>query len=208
MLLKYLPSLVTAVAILGCGTVRYDGPSAEVKPDSNSVTVDEPFEQVWSHAIPQIGKSFFVINNLDKSSGILSISYSGDPESYIDCGSIHSEIGANRADFSAAKAQQRYMAPVAGRIAVADTDRRMALEGRVNIIFEKISPTLTRITVNTRYIVTQTIVSKVVGDDFHPSTTDQSSVAFNTDGRGSAFSDGTVCRPNGKFEAEVVALVK
>ena len=76
--------------------------------------VRQPFEEAWSRAIPQIGKSFFVINNIDKSSGILNVSYTGDPEKYVDCGTIHSELGVNRADFQVAKASQQWIGPGGG----------------------------------------------------------------------------------------------
>ena len=59
---------------------------------SNTITVNKSKEEVWKELIPQIGKNFFVINNLDKESGIINISYSGDPERYIDCGEIYSYL--------------------------------------------------------------------------------------------------------------------
>ncbi|WZB71892.1 hypothetical protein WJ968_09260 [Achromobacter xylosoxidans] len=51
--------------------------------------VDKPIDEVWTKAVPAIGKQFFVINNLDKSSGLMNLSYSGSPEQYVDCGHLN-----------------------------------------------------------------------------------------------------------------------
>ena len=39
-----------------------------------------------------IGDSFFVINNLDKESGFINVSYSGDPCMFVDCGRVNSDV--------------------------------------------------------------------------------------------------------------------
>ncbi len=55
---------------------------------SNVKTIEKPREQVWNASVPELVKHFFVKNNLDKSSGLIKVSYRGDPEKYVDCGRV------------------------------------------------------------------------------------------------------------------------
>jgi hypothetical protein len=180
--------------------------------DNNSVVINKPFEQVWSQSIPKIGKSFFVINNIDKSSGILNLSYNGDPEEYIDCGNIHSYVknlrGERTYDFPAAQADARYEIwdRKAGQNLWA-VHRQMSLEGRMNVIFEKVTDSTTKVTVNTRYIVKKTVAISDVGSNATATTDDTK--AFNTGGEASFPSQqGTKCRANGKFERQILDLIE
>ena len=82
-------SVLIAATLAGCATkVDYRPPSLASVP-SNSKVVDKPIDEVWTKAVPAIGKQFFVINNLDKSSGLMNLSYSGSPEQYVDCGHLN-----------------------------------------------------------------------------------------------------------------------
>jgi hypothetical protein len=51
----------------------------------NSKILEKPRDAVWNAAVPALGKQFFVINNMDKSSGFINLSYSGDPETFVSC---------------------------------------------------------------------------------------------------------------------------
>jgi len=83
-----LASLSLCVLAFGCaGRLEYRPPNS-IAPQQNSVEINKSKDAVWKIIVPAIGKNFFVINNLDKESGIINISYSGDPERYVDCGYI------------------------------------------------------------------------------------------------------------------------
>jgi hypothetical protein len=75
--------------------------------------------------------------------------------------------------------------------------RKMALEGRVNLVFEEIAPSQTRVTANTRYVVTRTQTVTAAGNGM--SHTSNANVTFNSGATG-AFAPG----PDGRF-AECVA---
>jgi hypothetical protein len=199
---KFLLCLVSVVSGIACGTTNW-APPEQSQTLANYVVIQQSFDDAWSHAIPQIGKSFFVINNIDKSSGILNISYSGDPEQYVDCGTVHVEYGTQKVDFPGAKADTAYTGP-SGGILPASVHRKVGLDGRMNIVFEKITATSTRVTVNARYIVAVHIV-KQVGQ--YPPQTGEFSAQFNTGGEASFLGGGT-CRPNGKFEQTVLELMR
>ena len=80
----------------GCsGRLDYMRPQPRIYAP-NTVTIDLSKDALWAKMIPALGKEFFVINNLDKASGLINISYSGDPERYVDCGIITSQVSNAR----------------------------------------------------------------------------------------------------------------
>jgi hypothetical protein len=161
----------------------------------NTATINRSRAQVWRTLIPELGKTFFVINNLDQGSGLVNISYSGDPERFVDCGVI--TMGENH--FPAASARETFEAVQPGEIVSRTVVRTMALEGRANIVLEEASWTATRVTVNTRYVLTKTLA--VLGTSH--STTE--TIAFSFGDR-TAFSAGTTCRSTGALEGQILQL--
>jgi hypothetical protein len=135
----------------------------------NSKIIDKPRDIVWNSAVPELGKQFFVINNLDKSSGLINLSYSGDPESFIDCGRVTSYVknvkGERTYDFPASRAQQAY--EVMNSNDLFFIERKMSLEGRVNLVFEETGPNSTRVTANTRYVITRQSMGRHVANNWH-----------------------------------------
>jgi hypothetical protein len=153
--MRLLSIALLTIGLVACaGKVDYIRPSAQTAPGQNTKLIQKPRDVVWATSVPALSKQFFVINNLDKSSGLINLSYSGDPEKYIDCGRITSFVknaqGERTYDFAGAKAQQNYEIMNAG-VGLFFLDRRMSLEGRVNLIFEEVDTNTTRVTANTRY---------------------------------------------------------
>ena len=96
---------------------------------SNTATVERSKDAVWKQLIPALGKEFFVINNLDKESGIVNVSYSGDPERYVDCGLLTSYV-------KNAKGERTYKFPGARAYMVYETmdmGRLFSIERKVNV---------------------------------------------------------------------------
>jgi len=212
--MRHLLIVTLSLCIAACaGQVNYIRPTAQVAPSSNIKTVERTREAVWASSVPELGKQFFVINNLDKSSGLMNISYTGDPEHYIDCGRITSYVknmqGERTYDFSGAKAQQSYeiLIPSTGLFFI---DRRMNLEGRVNLIFEETGQNTTRVTANTRYVVTRTLTIRNAANNFPQTSTE--TISFNSGGGASfpANSQGqsTECVSSGALEREILSAIK
>lgn len=89
-------------------------------------------------------------------------------------------------------------------------DRRMNLEGRVNLIFEEVSPTITKITANSRYVITRTQVATRMDNSVQEKKTD--TISFDT-GAGASFSGTThkhvnECVSTGALEREILAVIK
>ena len=138
---RFLQSIVVLGLLAACsGKEEYVPPVTSSIP-ANSRVIDLPKDQVWASLIPKMSATFFVINTIDKASGLISVSYSGDPMTYIDCGSVHVTVtnarGERHYDFPAASAENRYEEMPSGVLLFVD--RRMALEGRVNVIVEEVS---------------------------------------------------------------------
>lgn len=209
---KRIASTATLLLLAACaGKVEYLRPNVGV-PIANTRAVDMSRDELWSRLIPELGKRFFVINNLDKASGLINISYTGDPEQYVDCGHITSYVknaaGERTYSFPAASAAQRYEVMPEGR-GLLSVDRRMTLEGRMNLIVEDVGPGKSRLTANTRYVLTREV--HVTQASNQASRTFRDSLSFNT-GQIAAFpgdADRTIeCYPTGRFEEDVISSLK
>lgn len=206
-------SLLLSYLVVGCaGHLEYRSPSS-ITPQKNSVEINKNKDDVWKIIVPALGKNFFVINNLDKESGIINISYSGDPEKYVNCGYIESYVmnarGKRTYNFPAASAHQTYevmdMKQGGGLFFI---NRKMNLEGRMNLIVEEIAPNKTLVTANTKYVLTK---SGTVRNVQNASSSFSDTISFNTN-QGNRFPRsgshaGTFCQANGNFEKEVLSLL-
>jgi len=201
--------LVAATTLAGCAArLDYSPPSAAA-PIPNSRTIKEPKEQVWAKLIPAFSRDFFVINAIDKSSGLINISYGGNPEKYIDCGIISLFVKNARGErnyvFPASQAKMECEVMQNGLFLV---DRRMSLEGRVNIVVETVGPKETRVTASTRYIVKKTVR---VSDTGNRSENFAETASFNSGGRGAFTSRAannqlSECKATGALEADILRL--
>ena len=213
--LRFIVAAVVGLCLTACaGKVDYLRPTSQAAPSANAKVVGKPLAAVWTASVPQLGKHFFVINNIDKSSGLINVSYNGDPEQFIDCGRIKSYVknvkGQRTYDFAGAKGYQSYevMDPAVGWLFI---ERKMSLEGRVNLVFEEVSPHQTRITANTRYVVQRVYTDRnAAGSNIPQSRTD--SISFNSGGRASfpPAPDGRAveCVAKGALEREILAAVR
>ena len=211
--MRAYPLILTTILLAACaGKTDYIRPTSSASPGMNIRSVDRPRDAVWNSIVPELGKQFFVINNLDKSSGLINISYSGDPERYIDCGRITSYVknarGERTYNFPGSRAQQSYEVMNPG-VGLFFLDRRMTLEGRVNLVFEDVNSTSTRVTANTRYAVTR---SQDVRDVNGASRNFSHTITFNS-GTGASFpgnSDGqaTECVSTGALEREILSTIR
>jgi hypothetical protein len=67
-----------ALCLAACaGKVDYIRPASQAAPSANAKVIAKPRAAVWSASVPELGKQFFVSNNLDKSSGLINVSYNG-----------------------------------------------------------------------------------------------------------------------------------
>jgi len=125
--------------------------------------VNEPFETVWDRLVGKLASGFFVINNIDKASRLINVSYSSDsPGEYIDCGRSRREFsfqGESRAydyavaDSSTYKADGGTWGEFHNLPRIVDIARRTAVEGRINLYVAPVNASQTRVSANVKYIL-------------------------------------------------------
>ena len=212
--MRLLLIAMTAIGLVACaGKVDYIRPTISANSGQNVKTLSKSRDAVWAASVPALSKQFFVINNLDKASGLINLSYSGDPEKYIDCGHISSYVknaqGERTYNFPAAKAQQNYEVMNPG-VGLFFLDRRMSVDGRVNLIFEEVDAVTTRVTVNTKYVVTKSQTVRAAAGGFPQNTSD--TISFNS-GSNAPFPSNqqgqySECAAKGTLEQEILNAVQ
>lgn len=179
---------MTALLLSGCSVNRQYTPPQARDAFVNTRVVALPRDEAWRRLVAGVSGRFFVINTIERDSGLISISYAGDPERYVDCGFL--------------KVKTSY-GEVAYPVSKASTDFREArLNGRMNIIVQPETSTSTRVTVNTRY---------AFGERFMlpggPPGGTERSVSFTGDEVVPFGSTGMQCRATGILEQSILSIL-
>ena len=146
---KLLSSLVMTILFSSCALEKekltenvgkYIPPNIDDTNFKNSVTTNKNFDETWTSVIDFVNDSFFKIENLEKDSGLLTLSFgSKEPENFIDCGDFEYTLFFTGEEFKGS-----YIDYVkSGLLAV--------LEAKMNINIQKIDNESTKITINTNY---------------------------------------------------------
>lgn len=207
----------------GTSTFKYTPPK-EYKIE-NEVLIDKGYSVVWDELVRELSKSFFTINNIDKNSRIINVSfYANNPGRYVDCG--HSYRSTSRGDehreydYEVASSSN-YVLEDRGLDYFEDeihVDRRTSLEGKMNIYLAPEGENKTLLSVNVRYIlstdgtfrgVRKHISGNVVDsrqlDSFHLVDSFSSKERYI---RKEANGPDFICEPKGVLEKEILNLVK
>ena len=93
---KFLSSLVMTILLSSCAVKKekltenvgkYVPPNIDDTNFKNSVITNKNFDETWTSVIDFVNDSFFKIENLEKDSGLLMLSFgSKEAENFIDCG--------------------------------------------------------------------------------------------------------------------------
>ncbi len=205
-------SVLLPINISGCSTSRNYTPPLEVR-ESTTVILRDPFDAAWSKSIRALGGSFFVMNNIVKDSKIINLSYSGDPEKYVDCGHIAISVneGTGRTTYQFPGARRSVQFKLARGFSTSVVNRQMSLEGRINMLFEELDKNETGVNIVVRYIVTRT-GTETVTDHINNSTSilplPPLTLSFNTGASDSATGETTfTCRATGEMERALIDLL-
>lgn len=203
---KIAITLFVSIVLAGCAGKMDYIPPQPVGTTKNTITINQPKDMVWKKIIPSLGASFFVINNIDKDSGFINISYSGDPEKYVDCGTIDSFVKNARGErhyvFPASIGYKEYETLINGQLVFYK--RKMNLEGRVNIVVQEVTEQQTLVSVNTKYIVTKDIY---MSNPQNQSQHLNDNISFNTNGSGMFPNGRTNCYSTGELEKEILSAI-
>ena len=93
---KFLSALVMTILLSSCAVEKkkltenvgkYVPPNIDDTNFKNSVITNKNFEETWTSVIDFVNDSFFKIENSEKDSGLLTLSFgSKEAEKFIDCG--------------------------------------------------------------------------------------------------------------------------
>jgi hypothetical protein len=217
---------ISACATQGVNTKDYIPPQPFKA--SNEIVVEKPYGEIWDKLVKEIAKSFFVINNIEKESRIINVSYStNSPGDYIDCGKSHRTYSQGDKkevfDYQTAESSVFKLAtPQQPNKAFAyywSVRRETSLEGRANIY---VSPPesdkgKTTVTVNTRYILTIKIKSDTLAEHVRGAIRslgrgpeDTITIMFNTNQPGEHVGQYETirCFCKGRLEDEILRMVR
>ena len=146
---KILLSLVMTIFLWSCAIEKekltenvgkYVPPNIDNTNFKNSVITNKNYDETWTSVTDFVNDSFFKIENLDKDSGLLTLSFgSKEPENFIDCGDFEYTLFFTGEEFKGS-----YIDYVkSGLLAV--------LEAKMNINIQKIDNESTKISINTNY---------------------------------------------------------
>jgi hypothetical protein len=189
-----------------CATSTNYSPPTRVAVN-NSAKIAKPFDAVWDQLVKELSSDFFVINNIDKNSRIINISFTSNrPSEYIDCGSTSrssSHILANGVtQYNTADSAGYRTNNSLGQL--FDVNRTTRLEGRSNIYVAPDGPG-TSVIVNTKYVLDiKTAVSTLDG---RPAGQAAKTIDFST--KTPSLSSGTEpgCATKGVVEAKILSFV-
>ncbi len=162
-----LSTLITTLALMGCAstTLNYSPPSQPEK-IANSATVNEPFDIVWDRLVKRLSSDFFVINNIEKNSRLINVSFSTQqPSKYIDCGRTKRTFtniqGEQLFDYAPADSAT-YIAQAPNALAFFNVQRNTKLDGRVNIYVAPNGKS-TDVSVNAKYVLNINLTTQQLG---------------------------------------------
>jgi hypothetical protein len=122
---------VLLLPALGC-VPNYTPPNFPTGTIQNEITIDKPFQEVWSAVIDHATSTYFGVENFEKESGLMTLSFGGrNAEQFIDCGRLKT---TNLANYDGTTVQ-------ALQIEALSTN----LSGRMNIVVRAETPTRTRL---------------------------------------------------------------
>lgn len=190
----------------GCARGKISYYAAQgIKNTDNSIFLKESKDKVWMKLIDGVGESSFVINNIEKDSGLININYGDDPCSFISCGTLNSYVlnahGKVKYNFPACIEYKEYEEFNNGNLFIIR--RWITLDGRASIIVQKRNNG-TLVKVNVRYVVIKN--AKIYDPSYRFIRTELSSIIFNSNG-GESFPDGMKCYANGQFEKMILDIV-
>ena len=145
---KILSSLVMTVIISSCALEKekltenvgkYVPPNIDNTNFKNSVITNKNFDETWTSVLDFVNDSFFKIENLEKDSGLLTLSFgSKEAENFIDCGYFEYTL------FTGEEFKGSY-------IDYAKSGLLAVLEAKMNINIRKIDDESAKISINTNY---------------------------------------------------------
>jgi hypothetical protein len=156
-----LPIVISLVLILfGCSTSAiYKPPIENLNPTNYSKVINKSFDDTWDALINYSAGTFFGIENFEKESGLITLSFGASkPEDYVTGGYWKVDVvrGANSLHFEG------------DYVEYCSIYQNGTLMGKMNIVVKEIDSTHSKVTANAKYVFT---AEQVLETGQHYSTT-------------------------------------
>jgi hypothetical protein len=192
------------------GDQVYTPPATALPTGAGTRDYPASFDKTWKAVVAHLSDTAFVIDTIDKASGLIAISFSlPDAREDVDCGSVTSWVknlrGRRDYQFNAASPNETYEFNDGGTLVSAE--RHFEVSGKINIFVTEQSPASTRVKVMVRYVATNTgkLSPEKLDMNFQrvqPHIVNNT-ISFNS-GQEGQFPRGTICRPRGTLEAKML----
>lgn len=222
---KILISLVVFTWIGGCATAAtntFDYQEHESSTVVNEAMIARPFEDVWNGLVRQLAKGYFVVNNIEKESRLINVSFSTpNPEQYIDCGETTRTFTQGKSKLTdtyevAADSSYKYgngVDPSGTMAIIGYVYRTTSLEGRINVY---VAPKgeQTDVSVNVRYILSviaagqetqENAAGKIMASK--PILANTTTISFNSN-QPNKSANGISCFSKGVLERDILAMAQ
>ena len=146
---KILSSLAMIIILSSCAVEKkkltenvgkYIPPNIDDTNFKNSVITNKNFDETWTTVIDFLNDSFFKIVNLEKDTGLLTLSFgSKEAENFIDCGDFEYTLFFTGEEFKGSY------------IDYAKSGLLAVLEAKMNINIQKIDNETTKVSINANY---------------------------------------------------------
>ena len=146
---KFFSSLAITILLSSCAgekqkltenVGKYVPPNIEDTNFKDFVITNNNFDETWTSIFDFVNDSFFKIENLEKDSGLLTLSFSSkEAEKFIDCGDFEYTLFFTGEEFKGSY------------IDYAKSGLLAVLEAKMNINIQKIDNESTKISINTNY---------------------------------------------------------
>ena len=178
-LLKVSGVVIIATLLIGCVNTATYSPPTDRSVAKNNFTINKSYDETYSALVGVLAGTFFAIDNFDKGSGLITLSYSatGDVSKYIDCGNWESTNAIEPQRFNFKGKYEDYLVEA----------WNAKLVGRLNIVVKSVGKNRTQLVINSRYTF----------DDFTFTGVDDARISV----RNYVTTDATrICRPTGYVE--------
>ena len=198
-------AVLAILVVSGCATsaptremVGYVPPTSLPAQPKRTI-VQAPPAQVWNQLVAFLGHSEFQIDHTDPENRLIIARYSGNPESFIDCGSIVTHENGELGQIPGATESVNLNYNTNEQPIVLK--RFLNLDGRIIIRLSE-QNLGTVVSTDTTYVVTKVVdVEKPVSGIIEGS---RETVSFSA-GKRAAFSKGTACQSNGALDGAILS---
>ena len=191
-----------ATLLSGCASTQqtstYTPPSTSRY--ANEVVMPYDYETAWSKLVTAASRTFFSIENFEKDSGLMTLSFgSSDISRNVDCGQMNFQ-------------------PYTEYWLTRGNGARINLQGKMNLLVQSIDENSTRVSVNARYILNLDFTGQVynmwtgqnqfVSDDLSFTFDSNTSDTQMTRNPSAGTSPARTCGPTGEVEGTVINAIE